>query len=149
MTWNNPPKYVPNISISKEVTPENLAGKTEDSQQMALFCWAAQNLNKYPQLKYMFAIPNGGSRHIAEATKLKATGLKAGVPDIFLPYPIQTEWAKQYAGLFIEMKVGKGKTTKEQDDWLIYLEKIGYYCKVCYGWLEARNIIIEYLEFKV
>ena len=139
------------IRISKPITPVNLAGATEDSQQMALFCWAAlpETLAKYPQLKWMFAVPNGGSRHIAEAAKFVATGLRKGVPDIFLPLPIQTEWAKMYAGLFIEMKVGKGKTTENQKEWLEYLEKAGYYCKICYSWIEARETIIKYLECRI
>ena len=97
-------------------------------------------------------MPNGGSRNKIEGARLKAAGVKPGVPDIFLPYPLKDMggfgWIT-YAGLFIEMKVGKGKTTKEQDDWLAYLENIGYYCRVCYGWIEARDIIIKYLEFKV
>ena len=33
----------------------------------------------------MFRIPNGGSRHPAEAARLKAQGVKAGVPDLCIP----------------------------------------------------------------
>ena len=135
------------IRISKPITPVNLAGATEDSQQMALFCWAAlpETLAKYPRLKWMFAVPNGGSRHIAEAAKFVATGLRKGVPDIFLP----VSYKMSYHGLFIEMKVGKGKTTENQKEWLEYLEKAGYYCKICYSCIEARETIIKYLECRI
>ena len=33
----------------------------------------------------VFHIPNGGSRHKAEAARLKAQGVKAGVPDLCIP----------------------------------------------------------------
>jgi hypothetical protein len=134
------------IRMSKPVTPENLAGKSEDSQQMALFCWAAlpETRENYPQLKYLFAIPNGGSRHIAEAAKFVATGLRKGVPDIMLPWP-----CKLYFGAFIEMKVGKGKPTVEQIEWIQYLESAGYYCRICWSWEEARDCLINYIEGKL
>lgn len=157
MTWGNPPKFKADVpKQGKIVTPEMLAASgSEDGEQAAIFCWAASNCWQYPVLKWMHAIPNGGQRYIAEATKMVAAGLRKGVLDIFLPCPIQTEWAVQYAGLYIEIKVEKrrkqknGGLTDEQIEFIEYAEKMGYYCKVCYGWIEARDIIIKYLEYKV
>jgi hypothetical protein len=57
----------------------------EHEEQVALFEWAAWNSSKYKELELMFAIPNGGQRHVVVARKLKDEGVKAGVPDIFLP----------------------------------------------------------------
>jgi hypothetical protein len=142
--------------MSKLITPEQLAKSgSEDGNQAAIFCWAQMNVAQYPALKWLHAIPNGGSRHIATATKLIATGVKSGVWDIFLPCPIQTEWAEQYAGLYIEMKIEKrrnqknGGLTDEQVMFGTYAKSVGYYCKVCYNWEEARDILIEYLEYRV
>ena len=156
MTWGNPPPFKPNPpKQGKVIQPEDLAGDSEDSQQMALFCWAALNVGKYPELKWLHAIPNGGSRHMVEAIKMVAAGLRSGVWDVFLPLPIQTEWAKQYAGLYIEMKAADKKTKKNgglSDDQLNfggYAELVGYYCAVCYSWEEARDILVKYLELKV
>lgn len=156
MVWANPPPYKPEPpKKGKVVTPEMLAGDSESSQQKALFAWAALNCGQYPALAYMFAIPNGGLRDIRTATTLKAEGVKSGVPDIFLPCPIQTEWAKQYAGLFIEMKLEKyrnrknGGCSEEQIEFIEWATSMGYYCKVCYTWEEARDVIVKYLEFKV
>ena len=146
MTWGNPPKFV-NVDKprAKKVTPEDLAKSgSEDGHQASLFCWSASAIEHYPQLKYLFAIPNGGSRHIAEATKMVATGLRTGVPDVFLPWP-NINWA----GCWIEMKVGKNRTSKEQENWIEYLTSAGYYCKVCYSWIEARDTLIAYLEGKL
>lgn len=160
MIWNNPPKFIAvPTPPGKKVTPEALAKSgTEDGSQMALFAWAASAVPIYPQLKWLFAIPNGGSRHIAEATKMVATGLRRGVPDVFLPaqapkHPPESEvW---YNGCWIELKIEKKRNTKndgcsqEQVDWIEYLTAAGYYCKVCYSWTEARDTLINYLEGKL
>ncbi len=158
MTWGNPPKFV-NVDKppAKKVTPEDLAKSgSEDGNQAALFCWAATVTAQYPQLKYLFAIPNGGSRHIAEATKFVATGLRSGVPDVMLPAPIRQSWADDcYHGCFIEMKIEKRRKQKnggledDQIEWIEALQKAGYYCKVCYSWIEAKETLIAYLEGKI
>jgi hypothetical protein len=157
MTWNNPPKFKhdPKKGPAKVILPEDLAGNSEHSQQVALFAWAALNVGKYPSLKWLHSIPNGGLRDIRTATNLKAEGVKAGILDIFLPLPIQTEWAEQYAGLYIELKTEKrrnqknGGMSEEQIEFMLYCGAIGYFAKVCYGWEEARDIIIEYLECRI
>lgn len=149
MTWGNPPKLVSDApKQGKKITPEQLAASgSEDGHQAALFCWAADSVGKYPQLEWLYAIPNGGSRHIAEATKMVATGLRKGVPDICLPIKI-----KHYAGCYIELKIEKRRNEKnggisyEQTKWLLHLTAAGYYCQVCYGWEEAKDTLISYLE---
>jgi VRR-NUC domain-containing protein len=128
-------------------TPEQLASAgTEAAHQTALFCWAAlpEQQTKYPELQLMFHIPNGGTRNKAEAGNLKAQGVKAGVPDIFLPVP--KAW---YAGLFIEMKVKPNKTSKQQDDYIDELIAQSYDTKICYSWIEAKDYIIGYLEQRI
>ena len=114
---------------------------SEHTEQQALFEWAAwqANLGVEP-LRLMFAIPNGGLRNKATAGRLKAEGVKAGVPDIMLPWP-----AQHYHGLFIEIKVGENKATAEQLYWLAWLNDAGYQAKIAYGWKEAKIIIEEYL----
>lgn len=124
--------------MAKQITPEQLAKSSESSQQSALFCWAAQS--GIPELKRMFHVPNGGSRHIAEAAKLKAMGVKAGVPDIFLPVI-----TARFNGLWIELKNAKGVVSKEQQEWLEYLASQCYATRVCFEWKEAKQAILEYL----
>lgn len=157
MTWGNPPKFKSEApKQSKAVTPEQLASSgTEDGHQMAIFAWAASICGRYPQLKWLHAIPNGGSRNIAEATKMVAAGLRKGVPDIFLPDPYGLVGLPSYHGLYIELKIEKrrkeknGGCSQEQLDYLDYLTSAGYCCKVCYGWIEARDVLINYLEGKL
>lgn len=122
---------------------------SEDAHQVALFMKAAQNFDKYPELKLMFAIPNGGFRNKSEAARLKAMGVKRGVPDILLPVK-RSLWS----GLFVELKrpaaPGKreGTTSDEQDDWIDDLKAQGFGAMVCVGYEMAWNTIIAYLEFK-
>jgi hypothetical protein len=72
----------------------------------------------HPIARLMFHIPNGGSRHLYEAVNLKAQGVKAGIPDYFLPYP-----SKDKHGMFIELKRRfKARISKDQQE---CLKKIG------------------------
>lgn len=115
----------------------------EHEEQVRVFEWAAENEERYPQLRYMFAIPNGGHRHPAVAAKLKAEGVKSGVPDICLPCP-----RKGRHGLFIEMKRADktNHTTDEQDGWLIWLRVAGYAVVVAYGADAAIEALENYLS---
>lgn len=126
---------------------------TEVAHQIALFMWAAspEVREKYPELRWMFAIPNGGFRDKITAARLRAQGVKAGVPDIFLPV-IRGEWG----GLFIEMKKPKddndkrskkGKTQNTQNEYLTYLQNNNYGAIICYGFEDARKTIVSYLEY--
>jgi len=158
MTWKSSRLQTPKPPPGKPVTPEQLAASgSEDGNQAALFCWAALNTEQYPQLKNLFAIPNGGNRHIVEAIKFVGTGTRAGVPDTFLAWPCvehNGEYDNQfrYHGLFIEMKHEKyrnrknGGRSEEQIEWSNRLIYAGYCVKTCYNWIEARDTLINYLE---
>lgn len=158
MIWNNPPKFVPIVKSGKKITPESLAKTgTEDGLQAALFCWAADNVSTYPQLKWLFAVPNGGFRNKPEAVKLVATGTRSGVPDVFLPWPssfnkLDSSNDLIYSGCWIENKIEKYRNRKnggcddEQLAWHEYLRSAGYYVAVCYSWEEGRDVLINYLE---
>lgn len=113
----------------------------EHQEQVYLFNWAAIMEGRYPELALLFAIPNGGQRHVLVAMKMKAEGVKSGVPDLFLPVA-----RGNYHGLFIEMKAGKNKTSEKQNEWIEKLTKQGYMVEVCYGSEEAQDLLISYLE---
>lgn len=160
MTWSNPPKFENGPKKQgKKIIPEDLAKSgTEDGHQMAVFCWAADNVGKYPELKWLHAIPNGGQRNVIEAGKLVAAGTRSGVWDIFLPYPMHTGGPlnfKQFHGCYVEMKKPERKNhkdgglTKEQLEFGVYARNNGYFTKVCYSWEEARDTLIAYMEGKL
>lgn len=94
---------------------------------------------QYPQY-LIWAIPNGGQRNAVVAAKLKAEGVLAGVPDLFIAVS-----RGSYSGLFVEMKAGKNKPTDEQTDVMQRLCEAGYKCEVCYSLDEFKEIINLYL----
>lgn len=130
------------------ITPEILARSgTEDAEQAALFCWMADQIaaGHYDSLRLAFAIANGGKRELRTAVRLKATGVKAGVSDIFLPVA-----RHGVHGLFIELKKSKehggGTVSKEQKQWGASVLAEGYGFCVCYGWREAASVLEQYLS---
>lgn len=113
----------------------------EDTIQIQIIEWCNLNKGKYPMLSDIHHSPNGGKRNVREAAKFKRMGTRAGFPDLFLAYP-----NKNYAGLFIELKADGGKATQNQKEWIDRLNSRGYYAKVCVGFEEAINTILEYLN---
>ena len=115
---------------------------SEGVEQATLFSWAKMQEYRWPELRLLHHIPNGGSRGKAEAARFKAEGVKAGVPDLFLPVA-----RGPYHGLFIEMKRQKGgKVSDAQKAWIATLTVQGYLAAVCYGWKDAAELIEDYLD---
>lgn len=116
---------------------------TEHEEQAALLAWCGYAKATVPELGLLFAIPNGGRRHIKVATDMKAEGVKPGVPDLFLPVA-----RNGYHGLFIELKTTQGRLSAEQKCWLAALTEQGYLAVCCHGWDEARREISGYLRLE-
>ena len=115
----------------------------EAQEQKAIFQWIFYNTVKYPELQLLFHIPNGGYRNRNEAVNLKRQGVKAGVPDLFLPVS-----RNKYHGLFIELKAKDGKATKEQQEWITNLRVQSYAAEVCHEWREAVECLCRYLDLQ-
>jgi len=114
---------------------------TEDEEQTALFSWAALMEGKYPVLRWMHHIPNGGKRSKSEAVRFRAMGVRAGVSDVFLPCA-----RGGFHGLYIEMKALDGRPSAEQKKFAEAVRAEGYLCVFCYGAAEAEEIIDHYLK---
>lgn len=155
------------------MTPDTLAkANTEHAHQRAVFAWlnvagrhgfaAAYDDRSYTVLDHAtgygnmgacgpllwaYAIPNGGKRDKITAGKLKAEGVKPGVPDIHVPFAIQP-----YHGLYVEMKrpktegQAKGHVSKAtQTPYHEYLRNAGYAVAVAYNWRDAVGKIEAYM----
>jgi hypothetical protein len=117
---------------------------TEHDEQTALFHWAALHETRIPELSLLFAIPNGGHRNKVTAAKMKAEGVKPGVPDTCLPLA-----RKGYNALYLELKRQKGgRVSPEQWQWITALRAQGNYVEVCKGWQAAVSEILSYLGFE-
>ncbi|MDR1753413.1 MAG: VRR-NUC domain-containing protein [Eubacterium sp.] len=108
--------------------------------QKNLFEWARLSSGKYPELKLMFHIPNGGRRDKIEAYHLKLQGIKSGVPDIYLPAARNGKH-----GLFLELKSESGRLQESQKEWITELNRQGYEAVTAYGFDEAKAAILKYL----
>lgn len=119
-----------------------LAGESEELHQQFLFDWIRSLESQYPDLKYIYHVPNGGKRSITVARKLKRAGVRPGIFDI------SCDTARQgFKGFRYELKFGRNKLTDEQRDvWLPYYEAEGYQTGVFYTWVEAALAIIDYFD---
>jgi hypothetical protein len=115
--------------------------RSEATEQENVISWCFHHERIYPELKWIHHCPNGGSRQSAEAVRLKAQGVKAGVPDLHLP--IQKG---KYIGLYVEMKYDKGTLQKSQKEWLEAMVAAGHFVAVCYGYDHAINVIEKYVQ---
>lgn len=102
--------------------------KTEHEEQRELVRWFRRS---FPCVR-IFAIPNGEHRSKTSASRLKAEGVSAGVPDLFIP-----AWR-----CWIEMKrQSGGRLSAEQKDWIEYLSGIGDVVHVARGADEAKHLL--------
>ena len=130
---------------------------TEDMLQAQCVEWFKA---QYPD-KIIYAIPNGGSRNKIEAAKLKRCGVLPGVPDLCIPSVhtcapryksinqelIYSSLVSQIrVGLYIELKAGKNKLTKNQEKIKLYLSRQGYEVCVCYTFEEFVKVVKEYFD---
>lgn len=107
--------------------------------------WAAYQIGRWPELKWLYHIPNGGKRGKIEAARFKAMGVKAGVPDLHLAVP-----RGGYHGLYIEMKRREnGRVSADQCEWIDGLRENGYCVAVAYGCHEAEAVLEAYLRGKI
>jgi len=104
----------------------------EHSEQVGFITWFR---NRYPSI-LIFHIPNGEYRSISVAKRLKAAGVVAGIPDLYIP---------RYH-LWIEMKTETGKLSKDQEAMHTYLRRIGDTVFVAHGAEDASRQFLEFLK---
>lgn len=112
------------------------SSSTEELEQMAVIDWSLH----FSSLRWLHAIPNGGHRHKKTAGRLKASGVKAGVLDLFLPV-----WVPPYHGLYIEMKYGRNKMTEKQQEFADFAIENSFKVVTCWSADEAINEIKTYM----
>ena len=115
----------------------------EDQEQAVVIAWAAAHEGKWPELEFLYHVPNGGSRDKATGAMLKRTGVKAGVLDLNLPVA-----RGGFHGLWIEMKKcdHSNHPSAKQKRWIDVLRREGHRVEVCYGAEEAIDVLQDYLK---
>jgi len=127
--------------------------QTEEDIHKAVVGWADRQAATEPALELLFHVPNGGSRHGAEAKKLKEMGTRQGVPDLLLPvgrlvgHDAACERI-EYKGLALELKSPEGRLRPTQAWWLRRLQSKGWAIAVERSFEAAKATIEWYLEGK-
>ncbi len=93
----------------------------EDFLQQQIIIWYKNEYQRHEK-GLIFAIPNGGSRNVVEAKKLKETGLMAGVADLIILHNKKT--------LFCELKTDIGKQSEKQLIFQKKVEALGFEYKI-------------------
>lgn len=103
---------------------------TEDRLQITVADYLDRCL---PDDAVWFAVPNGGSRNVREAVKLKRMGVKAGVPDLCII------WRRR--AILIELKTAKGRVSPEQNHRMEMLTIAGAVVTVCRSLDEVSDFL--------
>ena len=111
---------------------------SEQEQQRMVVDWLEANRIKF------CAVPNAGKRSAQTAAKLRAEGMRTGVPDLIILTPPPAMAHMGVTGVAIEMKSPGRGPTGEQHGWLEWFCDAPHWtATVCYdaaeavGWLKA------------
>jgi len=114
---------------------------------------------------YCYMVPNGtqlagaGTRRAIYMASLKAQGLKPGISDLVIAYPIWVTVGVQrrclWTGAYIEMKrvreayagpaALKLAVREEQKEWLRLMAGVGYWAAIAYGADDFKRLVRSYL----
>lgn len=144
-------------SVPKDYSdPNSFARDDEHSHQVALMAACAQYaFHGVPELKWFFAVPNGGARGDSarsaqiQGAYMKAEGVKKGVSDCFIPVA-----RHGYHGFFLEMKKpavrdgGRAGLSEEQKAFEKFVMEQGYLFGVFNSWYGAFRALMWYLGFE-
>lgn len=112
--------------------------KAEDIAQINVVNWFKHNFPHYEKDIHHFA--NQRRCTPQQGAMLKRMGVTKGVSDLHLALP-----KDDYAGMWLELKVGAGKPTKEQLDFIEHKKNRGYYATWVTGEKNAKIEILNYL----
>ena len=122
--------------------PRTTQTATEADEQCVVIEWAHVMAVRLPGVDLLFHIPNGEVRTKAAGARLKAQGVRAGVPDLFLPVA-----RGGHHGLWLELKRAdrSNHPSPAQVAWIDRLRDEGYMVVVCYGAGQAMSAIETYM----
>lgn len=114
---------------------------SESALQIAVVSHALNLMGEFPEVALLHSIPNGDWRGPGVAKKLKAEGVKPGIPDLCLPVP-----RGGYHSLYLELKNGRGAVRAEQWDVMLELHAHGHYVRLINDAEIAVKLIRKYLS---
>lgn len=114
----------------------------EHAEQVSVIQWWASYCGTVGlDERALMAIPNGGARHPAVGAKLKAEGVRPGVPDLFLALP-----CRDFHGAWFELKAMGGTMQDSQAQMATLLRGQGYNVVSVWGAQECIRAIEAYVR---
>lgn len=124
--------------MADQETRTNHKGDPEHQLQCECIRWFDLS---YPAHRFdLFAVPNGGHRHIRTASKMKAEGVRAGVADLILDYP-----GNLGDMVYIEMKTEKGRQSGNQKEFEKRCQEKGRSYRIVRNFDEFRELIQKHM----
>jgi hypothetical protein len=117
---------------------------SEHDMQVSVFDWAMVACRTYPDLVWLYAIPNAGKRSPQAARWMIAEGLRKGVPDVCLPAA-----HGGFTHLYIEHKRGNEKPLEHQLGWHKAMRARGALVCISRSFEQSRRILVWYCELAV
>lgn len=111
--------------------------KSEADLQKACVAWFDNNINS--SQAFLFAVPNGGSRHKLEAINLKRQGLRPGVSDLIL--------IVQDNIILLELKFNKGKQSEHQKNFEQVVNALGFNYYIIRSLAEFKAVVGHFIIF--
>ena len=130
------------MKVFKPRSPRAKPVDREGLEQAALMAELCLRMPEVADLIYH--VPNGGHRVKAVAAKLKAQGVKAGIPHLVLPMA-----RGGYYGLYIEFKAtppNDAAVSESQHERIRKLNAQGYLAVVCRGNFDTVEQLRAYLR---
>lgn len=120
------------------IKPKDLLIAKEREDHLAYMKWA----KFHPICRdYLIHIPNEGKRSRLNGHILVLEGLRSGVSDLLLAYPVSP-----YHGLFLELKRKRFyKISKKQQEWIDRMNSVGYKAQFAFGLDDAIAKTLLYL----
>lgn len=126
--------------------PRAPRGEAEYLEQVALFAWAAYTEPRLPDLAWLYHTPSGEKRDKRTAGRLKAMGVKPGIPDALMPVlRYDASHNIVWHGFAGELKAPGGTTSDDQERWLAHYSRQGWHTGVYVGWVALGCAIVRYL----
>jgi hypothetical protein len=111
----------------------------ESDEQIAAMDWLRL---QHPKIaEHTLHIGNERKSSFYAGQIMKRMGVLKGASDLFIAWP-----AKEYHGLFIEVKAKTGRATPEQRAFIERMVSVGYYGCICYGAEEIISTINWYVN---
>ncbi len=129
-----------NIPVPKE-RKKSIGPSESQIQQQLIRWWAVFAANSNLDAEYLIAFPLQGQRSARNGARMKAEGMRAGTPDMFVAVP-----RGKYHGAWLELKTEVGRPTPAQKDMLRRLDQQGYAASVAYGYDDAVRFIEAYMR---